>query len=393
MVMLTRQRESGAVSLFLVIFAMLLIVVVTLSFVRTMVADQAQSSLADLSQSAYDSSLAGTEDAKRALIYYRTVCSNGTASDCATAKAALDSSVCNKGLTTILPDIQTNEEVKIQKTQSSTDANGYDQAYTCVKIALNTPDYLGTIDANTSKLIPLKATADINSVTVQWYMPSDLGSTTTNVNLVSDSAAAKPLYLQTNWPANRPSLLRAQLMQFGADFKLSDFDTSNTVNSNTNTVFLYPTGTTGTARTVNDTIGIAQQDIRKTATGAPQPVRCSGKLSTGGYACSVTLTLPQAIGQSDDARTAYLRLTPMYNATHFRVTLNGVTGALDFNGVQPSIDSTGRASTQYRRVETRVDLTSTNFAFPEAAIDLTGNLCKDFVVTDNTSDYANSCTP
>ena len=83
----------------------------------------------------------------------------------------------------------------------------------------------------------------------------------------------------------------------------------------------------------------------------------------------------------------------MYNATHFKVTLNSGATPLDFSGVQPSIDSTGRASTQYSRVETRVDLTSTNFAFPEAAVDLTGNLCKDFTVTDNATDYTNSCTP
>jgi Tfp pilus assembly protein PilX len=393
MVMLSRRRESGAVSLFLVIFAMLLITVITLSFVRTMVADQSQSSLADLSQSAHDSSLAGTEDAKRALIYYRTVCTNGSVADCATATAALNSPVCNEGLTTILPDIIPNQEVKIQQTQSSTDTNGYDQAYTCVKVTLDTPDYLGTADANTSQLIPLKADGDINTVTVQWYMPSDLGSSSANVSLIGDSAVSKPLYLQTNWPANRPSLLRAQLMQVGANFTLADFDTSNTVNSDTNTVFLYPTGTTGTARTVTNPLAIAQKDIRKTPTGAPQPVKCTGKLSAGGYACSVTLTLPQAIGQTDDSRTAYLRLTPMYNSTHFRVTLGGATGSLNFSGVQPSIDSTGRASTQYSRVETRVDLSSTNLAFPEAAIDLTGNLCKDFVVTDNASDYANSCTP
>ena len=175
MVMLSRRRESGAVSLFLVIFAMLLITVVTLSFLRNMVADQAQSSLADLSQSARDSSLAGTEDAKRALIYYRTVCANGTAAECTAAKAALDSDTCNQGLTTIMPDISTDREVKIQQTQSVDDNNGYDQAYTCVKINLETPDYLGTIDANSSKIIPLKATGDFNTVTIDWYMLSDLG--------------------------------------------------------------------------------------------------------------------------------------------------------------------------------------------------------------------------
>ena len=182
-------------------------------------------------------------------------------------------------------------------------------------------------------------------------------------------------------------------MQFGANFTLTDFDNSNTANSNTNTLFFYPTGPSNTSRPATNSIVLAQQDIRKTATGVPQATRCSGRIASGGYACSVTLTLPQAIGQSDNARTAYLRLTPMYNATHFRVSLAGATGALNFDGVQPSIDSTGRANTQYSRVETRVDLTSTNFAFPEVAVDLTGNLCKDMVVTDNVNDYLDPCTP
>jgi len=393
--MLSRRRESGAVSLFLVIFAMLLITVVTLSFIRSMVADQAQSSLADLSQSAHDSSLAGTEDAKRALIYYRTVCTNGSAADCAAAKTKLDSNSCNVGLTTISPDLTPDSEVKIQKTQSSADSNGYDQAYTCVKVGLETPDYIGSVDANTSKLIPLKVKdgSTFNKVTIEWYTINDLASTSPNVSLISDSSASKPLYTQTNWPANRPSLMRAQLIQFGSNFAVSDFDNSNTLNSNTNTVFMYPTGITGTARTIANPITIAERDIRKTGVKSPEPVKCSGKLSSGGYACSVTLTLPQAIGNTDDSRTAYLRLTPMYNATHFRVSLAGTAGPQNFDSVQPSIDSTGRASTQYSRVMTRVDLANTNFPFPEASVDLTGNLCKDFVVTDNNDDYSNSCTP
>jgi len=392
--MVKRQRESGAVSLFLVIFAMLLITVVTLSFIRVMLSDQSQSSTSDLSQSAYDSALSGTEDAKRALIYYRTLCNNNDPS-CSAEKAIINSNNCNGGLQGVVDGASTSE-IKIQQTQSDTDPSlNLNQAYTCVKMSLDTVDYLGTISANTSKIIPLKAVSDFNSVTIQWYLPSDLGTTATTLSMVGDSATTKPLYLQTNWPANRPSLLRAQVMQFGSTFTLSAFDNSNTTNSNVNTAFLYPTGPTpaGIARTVSTTIPIAQQDVRKTPTGVIQPVKCSGNLSGGGYACSVTLTLPEAIGESSTARTAYLRLTPLYNATHFRVTLNNNVTPVEFDGVQPSIDSTGRANTQYRRVETRVDLTNTNFAFPEAAVDVTGNLCKDFVVTDDVNDYVNSCTP
>jgi Tfp pilus assembly protein PilX len=388
MVMIKRQRESGAVSLFLVVFAMLLITIVTLGFLRIMISDQQQASLSDLSQSAYDSSLAGVEDAKRALIYYQTVCSQGDQTACSAQKAIIDSSSCNEGLANVVA-VTPNQEVSVQQAQSASDSD-LNQAYTCVKMNLETADYLGSVQANTSKLIPLRATGSFDTVTLEWYMSTDLGSPDTALNMIPNSSSSKPLYQQTNWPINRPSLLRAELMQFGSTFTLDSFDAaaSSIANSNANTLFLYPTSTSATPPVI-DTASFAS-DVRQTPTGAPQPVRCINNLNAGGYACTVTITLPRAVGQSDNDRTAYLRLTPLYNATHFRISLGN--NAL-FDGVQPSIDSTGRANDQYRRVESRVDLIDTSFPFPEAAVDLTGNLCKDFAVTDVESDFTTNCTP
>jgi hypothetical protein len=192
-------------------------------------------------------------------------------------------------------------------------------------------------------------------------------------------------------------------MQFsGANgFTLESFDATSGSDSNANTVFLYPSSGSAAPE-----ISFTARDQRKTSptgdpsaadrTDTPMPVTCRTALTSGGYSCSATLALPQPIGGTAADRTAFMRLTALYNTTHYQVVLHNGTdataGLVNFNGVQPEIDSTGRANDLFRRVVSRVELFDTNFPFPEAAVDLTGNFCKDFGVTD--SQYiAGTCTP
>ncbi|MEO6109425.1 MAG: hypothetical protein ABIP50_00230 [Candidatus Saccharimonadales bacterium] len=395
------NRQSGAVSLFVVLFATLLITIVTVSFLRLMIKDQTQASNADLSQSAYDSSQAGVEDAKRALLNYQNVCATG-AGACTALAAQINAAACNDALR--LGNVVTDPagEVSIQQTSNGTTDAKLDQAYTCVKIALDTPDYLGTLSAYQSRIVPLYAGgATFDTVTVEWYSLDDISTTnTTKTVSLEGVSTGQSLYKTTTWPSGRPAVMRAQFMQFGSSFTLDQFNSNvnsgGDVLSNANTLFLYPTSNvTALSRSFTT---YDKRQTAKVAADAPLPIHCEDTLAAGGFACSAKLTLPNPVTGGD--RTAYLRLTPFYSATHFRVTMtNGASSTVPvpFHGVQPEIDSTGRANDLFRRVKTRVELIDTTFPYPDAEIDTTGNLCKDFSLTDVAADYPTynpvPCTP
>ncbi|HRN90486.1 MAG TPA: hypothetical protein PK543_02240 [Candidatus Saccharibacteria bacterium] len=391
------NKQLGAVSLFVVVFAALLITVVTVGFVRIMLQDQKQASSVDLSQSAYDSAQAGVEDAKRALVRYQTICNGLDAGECSKAKAKLDSTACNEALANLKDVTINNGEVQVQEGAS---ANKLDQAYTCVKIALDTIDYLGVMSVNGSKIIPLQvAPSDsFDTVKIEWFSRTNLpDSTSDDVDLqpISTNLKLLPQSGSNAWKLNRPAIMRAQLIQIGSNgFTLDDFDSVNASNqSNANTLFLYPTGQTGTASDTNTEVSYVGNDIRRDSNSTPLvPVNCTGTLSSGGYACSATIKLPDPI--NGGKRTAFLRLGTLYNQSNYRVTLYNSSDPIKFSAVQPEIDSTGRANDLFRRVKVRVELSDINFPYPDAAVDISGNFCKDFMVTDNVADYdPGTCKP
>lgn len=390
----TKSKKSGAVSLFVVIFTALLITVVTVSFVRIMVQDQQQATVTDLSQSAYDSAQAGVEDAKRALLRLQSVCdADSSGAACTNAKSQVSSSTCNDAVATLNDVTVTGNEVKVQ----TGGANSLDQAYTCVKVELNTPDYLGELSNNSYNFIPLRGVdSSFDTVRIQWFSPNDIDSTYANFALQADAQTPLPLA----WVPNKPPIIRAQLAQFDEEngFKLTDFN--NTVfgssQSNANTLFMYPS-----AVGKND-FSFILDDVRRTVNSGPvatpvapahfQSVKCTTGLASL-YSCSADIDLPTTIGAGN--REAYLFIGALYNKASYSVSLLDGDKTVLFNNVQPEIDSTGRTSDLFRRVQTRVELTDINFPYPRAAVDVAGNLCKTFIVTDDTNDWitANSVSP
>lgn len=372
------KMQQGAVSMFIVVFSALLITIISVGFTGIMVQNQQQATVVDLSQSAYDSAQAGIEDAKRALLRYQNICSDSSKeTECQAVIAEINSQECNQALMSLdgVSDSLVDGEIKIKTNGVD---NKLDQAYTCVKIKLETDDYLGTLVSNDLKLIPLVGVSGFNKVKLSWFSQSDVSTGNANISLISPTSNP-PLIAQSNWPPNRPSVMQVKLMQYGDSFNIDSLESSE----NNNTLFLYPSLTGANEMSFS-------LDSHKTQTGTPQPVRCRNNLSAGGYACNVDLLLPDHSGAGD--RNAYLVVRSLYNKSSFSISLmDNSNNIVRFNGVQTEVDSTGRANDLFRRVKARVELTDMNFPYPEASVDINSDFCKDFSITDSSADFSSTC--
>lgn len=370
--MLTRERERGAVSIFLVIFFALLIGVITISFIGIVIRNVTQSTNDDLSRSAYDSAQAGVEDAKRAIAKTLDACGTGSG-QCATYMGYLNNQNC-----TTLPSFSgvlglrtgSGHEVTVQ----NTDNEALDQAYTCVDITMNTPDYINSKLPYSSDLVPLTATAAFDGVTVNWYAHSDAPGMGDSDQFTPRTTGPETLPREADWDSAgqyTPALLRVQLISYSGTI------TDDQLAANTRTLFLYPTGY-GAQTTSFDLDGVPPS----AANAAPIiPVKCGG---SGQFACSVNL----GIG-SNAGKTSLLRVTPVYKKTTFQLKLTG-PGTPLFAGVQPIVDSTGRANDLFRRVEARVRMQN-DVTLPEYAVDVQNSFCKDFSVGADPADFVNNC--
>lgn len=375
------NNQSGAVSLFVVIFSALLITVVTVSFMRIMMTSQKQATDTDLSQSAYDSALAGVEDGKRAILKYFEVCNPDPTSTVCLNLAATMNNTCTSAVDTLTGINLTAEEVKLQTSSSDADL---DQAYTCVKINIDTPDYLGVLEKDASKLISLKSVGDFNAIRLSWFSAKDISSGATAAD-IPNFIDITPLISQSGW-GNRPSIMRAQLIQYNkTNFLLSDFDNDIGGQSNASTLFLYPSSAPEATE--------FPDSGRRIASISPKRVGCKADFSYGGYACMTELSVPEPIAGSASTREAYLYLTSLYNGSNFKIELLNSGTIVNFKQVQPEIDSTGRANDLFRRVKSRVEPVDAAFPYPEAAVDLENDLCKNFAVNTSTYIKLGNCEP
>lgn len=385
-----RVHERGATALFIVIFSVLLMSTITVSFLTLMVREQQRAVNDELSQSAYDSALAGVEDAKRVIVK-----SKGSGSAAQSAQRALEASQnddgcqeVGKNANGITDDVS---EVPVQSSQSSVGSD-LNQAYTCVKVNNLTDTYETTVEDGQMVMVPLRMQSEINRLVVSWQLPTEAESEE-GFALSNEVSTSPSLFQKSVWNNSRyPAMMRAQTITPSSSFSLDDFNSAGT----NSTAFLYPSEI---GATVDNGIRMPE---RNATVQRPNLVRCN----TGDEAillnihlCSVSLDLRREVaGQSD---FSYLVLQSIYRGASVKVEGYYDDRLVQFDGAQPTVDSTGRANDLFRRVLARLSLggegeqgSSVSGPLPYYAVDVSGNICKNFYVTSDASGrYEPQCTP
>jgi len=394
------RREDGFVSLFSTIFFMLLITVITLGFIQITATEQQQALNNDLSASALASAQSGIEDGKRAVLKYFSLTNPTDLATYRTQMTAPNSSNC-----TSITGSQVGSDLGVAASGNVVGNNQINQSYTCLTVNLNSPDFLSQSSAGKSLIVPLRAAGgNFQQIRVSWHLLS------TTVGQDGDGLpgatpgtppyyAAGPLLYPANGSATLPigwgelgypAYMRVQL--FG--HPSSGAYDRNALNQRSRSVLLVP-GQSGIAPTTAINLGTADPNPATLGTAElnPQTIRCEPNPTgnIGSYACSALLQLPTGGAFASGSNRYYLRLTPLYGATHFRVALVNGGSEVNFDQVQPIVDVTGRAADVYRRLQARVQVNQVA-NYPEYAAEIANDICKTMQISSNTSDYtANTC--
>lgn len=426
------KTKKGATSLIVTMFFTLLAGILVLSFVSIMLSNINESTNYNLSQSAYDSALAGIEDAKIMLLEYnncmarndvsstrcekivKTINASGSDDDCDIVRKALGRA-------------EGSNETLIRTDNSNSGGGGVDStfnmAYTCVMVSMKVPNYLGTITKDTdTKVIPIRthnaaenANSSVKYIRIDWFSNDDyttvvdnglgnhyktiLSSSTDNAFGSNKISALGMNDKKNNFDkiATLPPVLNVGLIQASADFKLSQFTIKNGNRTNRARITLRPvfsssaisggkitptvisdsTLANSTMAAYKDYNNTNNQDDKYLAANSPIDVKCynGATLESHPYMCSTVIQLPAS--NSDDGTVKdnfrFLTISSPYPEPDisFQVTLlDGYPDGktVDFVGVQSSVDSTGRANDLFRRIDARVELIDIGYPFPKYTV-------------------------
>lgn len=414
-------QKQGAASIYMVVVCALLFSVITAGFVVLMVNENSKSGENDLSQSAYQSSLAGVEDTKMAIQKYYSCLSDTTVGNCDKIKDEMELSLavngreCKEKLESLVNILsgRTKDDNGILIKESTDGIESVLQAYTCIDINLNPTDYLATLNQTSpQRLIPLNtkgANKDIEYVKVSWYSLANLGSANTQFENIDSNN--KPIFKSAdNNGISVPPVLVAQFYQTQDGFSIDSLDSSTEEGSrnrfnNRGTLWLIPSdlasNPTGNGESFfsdyYESYGIDNNKLKNNAFVKSNnhsdnvihdgfPVRCAKKdetSDTNGYLCSVYIGIPEinmsgaTVNRSRQYGTFLLSLSLPYQQpdTDIKVEMYADIsgGPIAYDQVQVIIDSTGRANDVYSRTESRIEFYDSSFPFPDYAMTLGSN--------------------
>jgi len=367
------QKEQGVVSILSVIFFIILMSILTVSFLRVVTDEQEQVISDDLSKGALAAAQSGVEDAKRALLYCQRNPANPSC-------AALSNTACPG----IFADAGLRNAVGINAVQADgirvgDPNNNNNQRYTCVTISQDTPDYIGTMSEGLGDFIPLRTVNNgpYNQIRISWHQESDD---------VDGPAAVPPAgAISLNSNPSKPDWKNEAGLPYIAmpRLQLVAFDSAKTLSQQQNSssgTFLVPYSGSGSARVPVTSV---------TASGMPKrfAVNCSTGDLQSGYLCTATLdvtAIPPA-----DTEQRFLLVRSQYGTPHYKLELlNGATPVM-LDNVQPAVDSTGAAANVYKRILSRVAYTADTF-FTGNAVESGMSVCKNFYIT--ATFYNNQCS-
>ena len=382
-----RKFRKGAASFYIVAISTLILLIVAMSFAAVIISEVTRTSNADLSQSAYDSALAGVEDAKLAFYNYQNCKANSDSSpDCAQIIQVIEEGEsCDMVANALGRSVEADLGVVVEEGAS----NNMAQAYTCVKFTDVLTDYRSTLSAsNMIKVMRAKfdngvKASSIKRVRVSWYKSVDQ---VFNYNNFDGSGPKVVFPGMTTTPLATPPTISVTGLQTANEFALSDFDVTRGNATDKWMTYLVPMDNQDDASksvsgnyygtTYNNGVNLIGKNALlksndKTKENLPYGVFCDEKAGSE-FACSAEFELPDAYGgaRSDETFIFVVGLPYGGPPTDFAIEFfcgNGEVCGSDsekasdggsrvaLKGVQLQVDSTGRANDLFRRIETRLE--------------------------------------
>lgn len=386
-----KKFKKGAASFYIVAFSTLVLMIIATSFAAIIISEVTRTSNDDLSQSAYDSAMAGVEDAKLAYYNYQNCMiqkENGkNLPGCDAIFAAWKNPDCDM-VAKILGRVDgEGKPVVIDESNTGTIGNNMQQAYTCVTMTDVTPGYEATLSSS-NMIRVVKAKFDgvqakaVNKIVVSWFSDTDTADVRySNVNASGSSVAFKAASVGA---IAAPPTISVAMVQTSQKFKMDDFDTTRGDLTDRAMVYLVPTSSTSTSSDAthytayngtDNNITAAQfaKSNNKLANNLPYTVHCE---EGGDYLCSATIGLPNPVGGDRNDDTFIFAVALPYGKPSTSFLLEFLCGdsvcktcaaddpdceqvssgdKVSLKGVQVKVDSTGRANDLYRRVSVTLD--------------------------------------